>query len=263
MSPIDELIPLLKKLRLTGVSRSLELRLDQAAEDNLAPAEFLVRLLSDEIERREARQLELRLRRAGFEHGKTLETFDFHFNPAVPKAKVVDLATCTFIAQRRNVILIGPTGVGKSHLAQAIGHRACLSGYEVLAISAQDLFRQLRAARADASVDRRLKKLSKPDLLIIDDLGLRPLTGDEQLELYEVIRTRHERASTMVTSNRAIPEIHAIFADPLLAAAAMDRLLQNASVITIEGDSYRNPPVRRRTSKRKSTKTPQPKKVTR
>ena len=140
----------------------------RSPRDNLAPAEFLVRLLTDEIERREARQLELRLRRAGFEHGKTLETFDFHFNPAVPKAKIVDLATCIFIAQKHNVSFIGPTGVGKSHLAQAIGYRACLAGYEVLSISAQDLFRQLRAARADASVDRRLKKLAKPDLLIID-----------------------------------------------------------------------------------------------
>ena len=100
MSPIDELVPLLKRLRLSGVLQSLELRLNQTAEDNLAPAEFLLRLLTDEIERREAKQLEQRLRRAAFEHGKTLETFDFHFNPAVPKAKIVDLATCTFIAQR-------------------------------------------------------------------------------------------------------------------------------------------------------------------
>lgn len=246
MSPIDELIPLLKKLRLSGVLQSLELRLGQAADDDLAPAEFLLRLLTDEVERRDAKHLEQRIRRASFEHGKTLETFDFHFNPAVPKAKVVDLATCTFIAKKRNVLFVGPTGVGKSHLAQAIGHRACRAGYTVLNVDAQDLFRDLRAGRADASVDRRLQRLAKPDLLILDDLGLRPLAGDEQLELYEVIRLRHERASTIVTSNRAIPELHALFADPLLAAAAMDRLLQNAQLITIEGDSHRNPPKRRR-----------------
>lgn len=245
MSPIDELIPLLKKLRLSGVLQSLDVRLEQATDDNLAPTEFLLRLLTDEAERRDAKHLEQRIRRASFDHGRTLETFDFHFNPAVPKAKVVDLATCTFIAQKRNALLVGPTGVGKSHLAQAIGHRACRAGYTVLNTAAQDLFRNLRAGRADASVDRRMQRLAKPDLVIIDDLGLRPLASDEQLELYEVIRIRHERASTIVTSNRAVTELHALFADPLLAAAAMDRLLQNAHVITIEGDSYRNPSPRR------------------
>jgi DNA replication protein DnaC len=251
MSPIDELVPLLKKLRLSGVLQSLELRLGQATEDNLAHAEFLVRLLTDETERRDAKHLEQRIRRADFEHGKTLDSFDFHFNPAVPKTKIVDLATCTFIAQKRNALFIGPTGVGKSHLAQAIGHRACRAGYTVLNMVAQDLFRHLRAGRADASVDQRLQKLAKPDLLIIDDLGLRPLAGDEQLELYELIRARHERCSTIVTSNRAVEELHALFADPLLAAAAMDRLLQNAYVITIEGDSHRNPPPRRGSRRRK------------
>jgi DNA replication protein DnaC len=246
MSPIDELVPLLKKLRLSGVLQSLELRLNEAVEDDLTHGEFLLRLLTDEVERRDAKQLELRLRRANFEHGKTLETFDFHFNPHVPKTKVIDLATCSFIGHKRNVLLIGPTGVGKSHLAQAIGHRACRAGYGVVSVAAQELFRDLRAGRADASVDRRLDKLTRPELLIIDDLGLRPLAPEEQLELYELIRLRHERASTIVTSNRAVDELHALFADPLLAAAAMDRLLQDAQVITIEGDSYRNPPTRRR-----------------
>ena len=250
MSPIDELVPLLKKLRLSGVLQSLELRLNQATEDDLAHAEFLLRLLTDEIERRDAKHLEQRIRRADFEHGKTLETFDFHFNPAVPKTKIIDLATCTFVAQKRNALFVGPTGVGKSHLAQAIGHRACRAGYTVLNMVAQDLFRQLRACRADDSVDRRLQRLAKPDLLIIDDLGLRPLAGAEQLELYEVIRVRHDRCSTIVTSNRAVTELHALFADPLLAAAAMDRLLHNAYVITIEGDSHRNPPPRRGSRKR-------------
>ena len=121
MSPIDELVPLLKKLRLSGVLQTLELRARQAVEDDLSHGEFLLRLLSDEVERRDGKMLEQRIRRANFEHKKTLEDFDFHFNPAVPKTRIIDLATCGFVLQRRNVLLLRPSGVGKSHIAQALG----------------------------------------------------------------------------------------------------------------------------------------------
>lgn len=249
MSPIDELIPLLKKLRLSGVLATLELRTTQAAEDDLAHTEFLLRLLSDEVERRDAKMLEQRIRRASFEHQKTLEDFDFHFNPSVPKAKVIDLATCGFVARKRNVLLVGPSGVGKSHIAQALGHRACLLGHKVLYVTAHDMFRQLRAARGDGTHDRRMKRFTSPDLLIIDDLGLRDLTQDEPIDLYDIVRLRHERASTIITSNRALRELPAIFGDPLLSSAAMDRLLEDAQVIVIDGDSYRNPPPAKRKAK--------------
>src|SRR5690606_24892244 len=126
-----ELIPTLKKLRMSGVMQSLELRTRQAVDDNLSHAEFLYRLLSDEVERRDAKQLDMRLRRASFEHHKTLEDFDFGFNPKVPKAKVLDLATATLVERKSNVLLVGPTGVGKSHIAQALGHRACMRGFTV------------------------------------------------------------------------------------------------------------------------------------
>src|ERR1700679_1610323 len=120
MSPTDDLVPLLKKLRLSAVLQSLQLRTQQAGDDNLAHSEFLVRLLADEVERRDAKQLQGRIRRASFEHAKTVEDFDFHFNPAVPKAKVLELATCVFVDKKENVLIVGPTGVGKSHLAQAL-----------------------------------------------------------------------------------------------------------------------------------------------
>lgn len=246
MSPTDDLIPLLKKLRLSGVLQSLELRTQQAVGDDLAHAEFLYRLLSDEVERRDAKQLEQRLRRAAFEHRTTLEDFDFLFNPSVPKAKVIDLATCAFVERRENVLIVGPTGVGKSHLAQALGHRACRAGFSALYVSAHEMLTQLRAARADQTYERRLLRFTSPELLVVDDLGLRALLNDEPVDLYEIIRQRYQRASTVMTSNRALEEWHPIFADALLASAAMDRLLHNAHVLVIEGDSYRNPPPARK-----------------
>lgn len=178
----------------------------------------------------------------GFESHKTLEDFDFLFNPGVPKPKIIDLATCAFVERNENVLLIGPTGTGKSHIAQALGHRACRAGHGVLYIAAQDLLKQLRAARGDGSYDRRLLRFTTPDLLIIDDLGLRPLSGDEPIDLYEIIRQRYEHASTVLTSNRDVTELPALFGDALLASAAMDRLLHGAHVVILDGDSYRNPP---------------------
>lgn len=255
MSPTDELVPLLKKLRLSGVLQTLDLRTRQAVDDDLTHGEFLLRLLTDEVERRDSKQLDQRVRRANFEHAKTIEDFDFVFNPAVPKAKVLDLATCAFVAKRQNVLLIGPTGVGKSHVGEAIGHRGCRAGYTTLYTPANEMLAQLRAARADNSYERRLLRYTSPELLIIDDLGLRPLTRDEPVDLYEVIRARYERASTIITSNRDVTELGALFGDPLLAAAAMDRLLHGAHVIVMEGASYRNPPPRSAKTSSKEAKS--------
>jgi len=206
MHPTEDLIPILKKLRLSGVLETLDMRL---------------RLLSDEVERRDAKQLDTRLRKANFEHRKSLEDFDFTFNPKVPKAQVIDLATCGFIRKHENVCIVGQTGVGKSHIAQAIGHRACLAGFDVLYTPAHKLLKDLRACRADGTHERRLARYSSVDLLIIDDLGLRALTGDEPIE-----------------------EWAPLFNDQLLANAAMDRLLHHVNIIEVTGASYRNPPTR-------------------
>jgi DNA replication protein DnaC len=219
---------------------TLQLRQRQAVDDELSYEEFLYRLLNDELERREAKQLQSRMRRANFEHNKTMEDFDFSFNPEIPKNKVIDLATCNFVEKKRNAILVGKTGVGKSHVAQAIGHRACVAGYSTLYMPASTMMSTLRASRADDSYERKLAQLFSPDLLIIDDLGLTPLQGEAPLDLYEVIRHRYERGSIIITSNRDVEELYPLFPDKLLASAAMDRLLDDAIIITMKGDTYRN-----------------------
>jgi len=239
MGVLDELVPLLKKLRMSGVLETLDLRVREATEDGVAHTEFLVRLLRDEVDRRESKQLATRIRRANFEHAKTLEDFDFAFNPRVPKAKVIDLATCGFITRHENVCFVGPTGVGKSHVAQALGHRACRAGHSTLFVRAQEMFNDLRAARADGTVTRRMQRYLNVDLLILDDLGLRPLQQTDTIDLYDVIRGRYERGSLIVTSNRSVKELYPLFGDPLLASAAMDRLLHHAHIIEMTGGSYR------------------------
>lgn len=246
MSTTDDLIPLLKKLRLSGVLQSLELRTRQAADDDLSHGEFLYRLLSDEAERRDAKQLDVRLRRASFEGVRSIEDFDFAFNPKIPKSKIIDLATCAFVERHENVLLVGRAGVGKSHIAQALGQRACRAGHDVIYVSAHELLTQLRAARADATHDRKMLRFTAPAVLVIDDLGLRPLVGDEPIDLYEIVRQRYEHGSTIITSNRAIEEWPPLFGDLLLASAALDRLLHHAHVIEMDGDTFRNPPPAKR-----------------
>lgn len=248
MTGTEALNSTLKKLRLSGVLETLELRSRQAIDDNLSHCQFLARLLCDEVERRDSRQLDQRLRRASFESLKTLEDFDWRFNPKLPKDKLLELGTCQFVARKEVVLLCGPSGTGKSHLAQALGHRACRCGHTVLYTTAHHFFISLRAARADGSYDRQMLRYTGVELLLLDDLGLRPLSSEEAMDLYELIRLRYERGALLCTSNRAASEWGALFGDALLASAAMDRLLHHAHLVVMDGPSYRT----QRTGKRKA-----------
>lgn len=236
---MHQLTPQLKRLRLSGVLESLELRNQQAIQDKLSYVEFLARLIQDEVERRAQKQLQLRLRRAAFHSDKTLEGFDFSFNPTINRQQVLDLAKSAYVAQHRNVLICGPTGVGKSHLSQALGHEACRRGADVLFVSTHKMLAHLNGGRADGSYDKRLQTYLRPDLLILDDFGLRPLGSPGSEDLLDVILERYERGAILITSNRAPGEWSNLFGDPLMASAALDRLAENAQILIITGASYR------------------------
>src|SRR5512136_1281950 len=235
----QHLIPKLKALRLSGILDTLEVRTQQAIAEQWTYGDFLERLLEDEVERRGQKQLAMRLRRATLNTSKTLETFDFTFNPGLNRQLVYDLATGSFIRDKRNVLLCGPTGVGESHLAQALAHEACRRGFDVVFTNAHKMLRHLQAGRADNTYDKRLALYVRPELLVIDDFGLKPLVSPGPEDLYDIIDERYERGSILITSNRAPGEWAGWFADPLLASAGLDRLAHNAHVLVITGPSYR------------------------
>ena len=230
----------LKLLRLTGMLQTLPVRLKQAEESNSGYMDFLMTLLEDEYERRQSGSLLKRLKKAGFEAEKTLEGFDFAFNPQIPAKKIKQLANCAYIDNKENIFLMGPVGVGKSHMAQALGHIACRMGYDVLYTKAAKMFRYLNGGRADNSWDTRIKRHTVADLLIIDDFGLKPLTPVQSDDFYEVINDRYGKRSIIFTSNRSIEDWQGLFPDPIIANSAMDRIAHNSHQIIMTGESYRN-----------------------
>lgn len=201
-----QLTPYLKHLRLSGILETLDVRNRQAVEGKWSYVEFLSRLLQDEVERRAQKQLALRLRRATINTSKTLETFDFQFNPTVNRQQLLALAACDYIRQSRNLLICGPTGVGKTHLAQALGQEACRQGFRVLFINTNKMLQHLNGGRADQSWERRLNVYLRPDLLILDDFGLKPLQHPSPEDLYDIINERYEHGSILLTSNRAPAE---------------------------------------------------------
>ncbi|NDJ54586.1 MAG: ATP-binding protein [Chloroflexi bacterium] len=236
---MSQLTPHLKSLRLSGILETLESRHKQARDEQWTHVEVLARLLEDEVARRAQKQLALRVRRANLTSTKTLEAFDFTFNPTVSRQQVRALAACDFVRHHGNVILCGPTGVGKSHLAQALAHEACLLGFTALFVQTHKMLQHLNGGRADGSYERRLQSYLRPDLLVLDDFGLRPLRPPGPEDLYEIIDARYETGSIVLTSNRAPAEWAEVFHDPLLASAGLDRLLHHAEVLVMTGDSYR------------------------
>jgi len=234
-----QLTPALKQLRLSGILDTLEVRSQQAIQEQWTYTEFLGRLVQDEVERRQQKQLGLILRRGNVNTTKTLEAFDFAFNPSVNRQQVFDLATCTYLRQHRNVLVVGQTGTGKTHLAHALAHEAARQGFDVLFTTAHQMLLHINAGRADGTYQHRLTGYVRPDLLVIDDFGLKPLPPSGPVDCYDIINERYEQGSILLTSNRSPAEWHDLFGDPLLASAGLDRLGHGATVLTLTGRSYR------------------------
>ncbi len=228
-----------RKLRLSGLATSLDLRLQEAAANQLPPAQFLELLLQDELNVRNQRQLERRKKAAGFRDLKPLEDFDWSFNPSIKRSQICDLATGQFIRQHRDILLLGPPGVGKSCLAQALGHAAIRAGFQVLYCSVFDLVRELQADQSPAEAQRTLTRYLKPELLCIDDFGMKYFPPKSAESLLELIVRRHQNRSTLMTSNRPIEDWGQLLGDMPAATAILDRFLQQAEIIQITGRSYR------------------------
>lgn len=228
-----------RKLRLSGLLSCLELRLQEARSHQLPHEEFLELVFQDELNIRQQRLVDKRKKAAGFRDHKTLEDFDWAFNPGLKRQLFYELASCQFIRQRRDVLLIGPPGLGKSHLAQAIGYHAIKAGFLVVYCSIFDLVRELQAEQSPAQLDRALARYLKPDLLLIDDMGLKVLPSKSGEILLEIIMRRYENRSTLMTSNRPIEEWGKLLHDVPAATAILDRFLHHAEVIPMNGRSYR------------------------
>jgi DNA replication protein DnaC len=237
---IHHLVPALKTLRLGGMQESLPLRLDQAQQQHLGYAEFLELLLDDEVQRRANRALASRLAKAHFDDAdKTFENFDWTFNPKVPQQHLRDLASGGYLLRKEHIVLCGPVGVGKTHLAEALGHQACRQGHRVEFIKASRLLSDLGGGHADGTWDGRLRRYLLPSLLIIDDFAMREFTAQQADDVYELIDERSRAGSMILTSNRSAQDWYPLFPNPVVAEGALDRLLGRAHQLVLDGRSHR------------------------
>ena len=236
-----ELGQVLRRLHLTGMLDTLEARLAEARAGRLGHKEFLEVLCQDELARRDAAAVTRRIRQAHFPHEQTLESFDFSYNKAVPTAAIRDLARLEFVEAGEGILFYGPVGVGKSHLAVALGHLACLRGYDVVFTTCSKLLAELAGGHADRTFEARVDKLAKPALLVVDDWAMREFSVAQADDVFELLQERLERPrrSLICTSNRAPSDWYPLFPNAVVGESVLDRLLNTSHHVFLEGKSYR------------------------
>jgi DNA replication protein DnaC len=247
---MDELIYKMKSIRLSAMTGKLAIRLQEATANELPYQEFLNNLIDDEIAIRRDRLLNKRLKQATLPFMKTLDDFDFGFNPSINRPYVKQLATSAFIANHENILMIGPPGVGKTHLASAFSIEAIHKGFSVLYRSVFDI-----AAEIARNQDRLIDQFLKPDLLVLDELGMKNLTGHANEIILEVIHRRYQRNATIIATNRPIEDWGKIFGDNATASAILDRFLENVHLLKISGKSYRLKNLKAKEEKMVASKT--------
>lgn len=236
----EAMIEQLRRLRLKGLMGTLDVRLEQSEKDNLTAAEFLQLVFQDEISRRDADACTKRMQRASFESKYTFDNMVLEHYPSSIQRHIRNLQTSTYLNEGKSVIIMGPTGTGKTHLAHALGHLACCKGITTRFVRANAMLRDLQASRADLTWAKVFAKYLKPKLLILDDFALKVMTPEQAEDVYELIAERSTSTSNFViTSNRTIDAWVKLFPDPVMANAALDRLANNAHQIVLQGESFR------------------------
>lgn len=236
---MQEIINKLKKFKLSGMVKSLESRNQYAIENQLSYLDFLSLLLEDEECNRQSNSIKKRYSKSRLDSSKTIMGYDFNYQPGLNKREILDLSSCRFIEEKKNIIFMGNPGVGKTHLANAIGLEALKKGYKVLFTHSNDMVNKLISSKGDGSYFTVLRELLNVDLLIIDEVGFKKITLNYVDEFFEVIRRRYENKSIIITTNRNFEEWGNIFGDVVLASAIIDRLVHHSYIFKIEGNSYR------------------------
>ena len=235
----EKLMTDLKSLRLPAMAEMLDSYAKQAASSSMSYVDFLGGLVSEEVIRKEQRSVQNRIKSARFPVLKSLDDFDYSFQPSIDKKKVGELSNLRFIDNKENILFLGPSGVGKTHLATSLGVRACESGYKVLFTTLNDMVSVLMASMADNSFPSKLRQFVQPSLLIVDEVGYLPVSKEGANFLFQVVAKRYETGSIILTSNKSFADWGEVLGDSVIAAAVLDRLLHHSTVFNVRGDSYR------------------------